>query len=142
MSTCDDLWADAGMPWKEGMLWVAEDALTDETHEGRYPESGLMNTSVFRNPRLDWHDMPTIGALLGLVREAWGDRGAYVRPEPWVLHDGPTAWVAVIEPGDWETNEDILDYPEDLQFKGATEAEALLRAYIAAKADHVQETTP
>ena len=70
-------------------------------------------------PTPDWTDPATLGCLLGLVREAWGDPYATVEvfPQP------PTETL-------WLTH--VVNLRRLHPFRGASEAEALLAALEAA----------
>ena len=66
-------WLAAGGPMLEAMMWAARDALTGEECEGRYPESGLLNSEVYREPWPDFRDGATKGAALEWLREQWDE---------------------------------------------------------------------
>ena len=132
---CDDLWRELGEPWAEGMAlvggcrvigtypaWLMDGVLRwperdNHTYRSTWLRDPMDNPSVLP----DWTDWGTLGILLGMAREAWGDGGAFCRPEPW-SGDAPTAWT-VYTAGE-----------NDAWIEGDTEAEALLRAILAGRA--------
>jgi hypothetical protein len=67
---------------------------------------------MFKNALPDLTDPATVGCLLALVREAWGDSAAHAVPD-----------------GDWHIYGDM---PETEYAIGDTEAEALVAALEAA----------
>ncbi len=109
-----------GWHWLPGMRIVRHAGGSDRIMD--CSEAKLPNDDGYP----DLFDPCTIGGLLHLVREAWGDVGAYVRPEPYVF-DGPKAWVVVLDPPN-DDEGDILDYPEMLEFEGDSEGASLVAA--------------
>lgn len=138
---CAHLWVDAGMPWREGMLakpdghdehwritWADSTGMGGAKDGWSHPKTWGLDGCDGMDPMdadewsPDWHDMPTYGALLGLVREALDDPYARTR---WSVSKEGWQVVSYIGPQKQQWLADTC----------ATEAEALLRAYIAAKGE-------
>tara|TARA_R110002012_G_scaffold296110_1_gene493230 strand:- start:88 stop:441 length:354 start_codon:yes stop_codon:yes gene_type:complete len=71
--------------WMPGMLWWHSERAFEryELADGQRP--------IEHGAAPDWSDPATLGALLGQVREAWGDPYVYamrlnVRRQIWVVH--------------------------------------------------------
>ena len=79
----------------------------------------------------DWTDPATLGCLLGLVREAWGDEAVHCAPA--LYREGPfegrvSHWHCYA-PRSYNPN----TQPKPCAVTGPTEAEALIAALEAAK---------
>jgi len=87
-----DLVADGKAKWMPGM---STDGMTvvdaDETGISIVRKETIQDHSAPKDAVPDWTDPATLGALLGQVREAWGDPYVYamrlnVRRQIWVVH--------------------------------------------------------
>ena len=114
-TACDDLWRECGSPWRAGMLGRCG-AETQRVID-MSPEEELVRFTP------DWTDAATVGALLGLVRDAWKAPRALVRlsGDSVSLHVFDVDCVTV--GGNWRAW---------LSPDAPTEPEALLRALLAA----------
>ena len=134
IGSLDERWKALGSPWRPGMLDEHTDSRCDHlcevTHLPVLPvffevaefwPGGSMACSwhpvgLHKRSRPDWTDPATLGALLGLVRERWGD------------------WSIVPVPGfgAWGLGRLCSGGLFSLGCVGATEAEALIAALEAA----------
>ena len=143
MPTLDERWKALGSPWRPGMLDEHTDSRCDHlcevTHLPVLPvffevaefwPGGSMACSwqpvgLHKRSRPDWTDPATLGALLGLVRERYGDPSLHLycvdesRPPRWNWGDDGLA-------------APISDFPAVEWGAFATEAEALIAALEAA----------
>ena len=107
--------------WMPGMLWWLDGK--SGRMVGNDPSGTLLS---FGFP--DLSDPATLGCLLALVREAWGDPGALV------CRRNPSAWEC-----DGRHNQDQRHRGDLFRFSGHTEAEALVAALEAAEGREVSD---
>jgi len=105
-----------GWRWMGGARWIGVRPAPFENLCGRYPDSDRGYRIPHDEPIPDLTDAATLGCLLALVREAWGDGGMTAQHHP--LSGKGMTW-RVWRPGD------PVAY-------GPTEAAALVAALEAA----------
>ncbi len=127
-STLDERWRALGSPWRPGMLSLQHWDGEAHPYRCRQDARGFVRIGQLGNGSPednrayclpDWTDPATLGALLGLVRERYGDPHVYVLScaSDWFTVCSPNA-----EGGKW------LAHPP---IDGSTEAEALIAALEA-----------
>lgn len=110
-------WLAAGAPWADGMLDGAsgDRAIVASNGCACLLRVDGIDSGAERIPPVAWpdpRDAATVGAMLGVVRAAWGDPRAHL-----IADDGSDEWW-------WWAYEDIHD-------GGPTDAEALIAAWNA-----------
>ena len=159
MNYLNDLWRQCGSPWAPGMLALQDAYFVTLVDAGWCDEGGNVHATRPRwrrrllgpdeeyhepeewPPRWhgggggsgaatpDWSDAATVGCLLGMVREEWGEPTASAQLTP----NGE--WGVWFRTGEW-CYSTIYESSRSRRrglIDATTEAEALLRALLAAK---------